>query len=150
VVTFYVPEGRWTHFLTGAVVAGPGWRTQRYGYDSLPLLARPGSIIAVGADQTRPDYDYADGVVFQVFEMAPEAAACCRLHGQDGGLEVDIEVRRNGEILTVHARGARRPWGVQLRNVSQVHAVEGATQRPDPAGVLLLAEAGTERISARL
>ncbi|MFI9612049.1 hypothetical protein ACIHCM_10240 [Streptomyces sp. NPDC052023] len=40
-VEYYVPAGTWTHVLSGDQVQGPGWRRERYGFDSLPLLARP-------------------------------------------------------------------------------------------------------------
>jgi len=33
-------------------------------------LARPNSIIAVGADDRRPDHDFADGITFHVFELS--------------------------------------------------------------------------------
>ncbi|MGQ9596525.1 MAG: hypothetical protein ACUVQY_11435 [Thermoproteota archaeon] len=35
----------------------------KHGYLSLPLMARPNTIIPVGANDKRPDHDYADGAV---------------------------------------------------------------------------------------
>ncbi len=55
-VTFYVPEGRWTSIIDGRIYEGPKWFTETHGLQSLPLLARPNSIIAFGQDD-RPDYD---------------------------------------------------------------------------------------------
>ena len=68
-VDFYLPAGRWTHFLTGRTVEGGRWVRERHDTLSLPLLARPNSIIAVGAIDDRPDYDFVDGVTFHVFEI---------------------------------------------------------------------------------
>lgn len=48
VVDYYLPAGRWTHFLSGEVVEGGGWRRDAYDFFSLPLFARPNSIIPVG------------------------------------------------------------------------------------------------------
>ena len=31
-VAYYVPEGTWTHFLTGATVTGPRWVRERHGF----------------------------------------------------------------------------------------------------------------------
>ena len=56
-VSYYVPPGTWTDLLGGKVAAGPGWVRERHGYDSVPLLARPGSMIPIGARDDRPDYD---------------------------------------------------------------------------------------------
>jgi len=69
-VSYYVPDGTWTHFLTGAEVTGPRWHRERHGFMSLPLLARPGAVIPVGAVDGRPDYDYADGVTLRVYQLA--------------------------------------------------------------------------------
>ena len=69
VVDYYLPEGRWTHFLTGEVVEGGRWLRETHDFTSLPLMARPGTIIPVGANDQRPDYDYADGVTFHVLSL---------------------------------------------------------------------------------
>ena len=34
-VAYYVPAGRWTHFLTGRVIEGPGWQRETHDYLSL-------------------------------------------------------------------------------------------------------------------
>src|SRR5690606_34643285 len=68
-VTYYVPEGTWTHLLDGHQVTGPRWVTERYGFDSLPLLVRPGTVLPVGAGTRSPEYDWADGVTLRLFEV---------------------------------------------------------------------------------
>ncbi len=40
-VSYYVPEGTWTHYLTGRTVTGPRWVRERHAFDSVPLLVRP-------------------------------------------------------------------------------------------------------------
>ena len=74
-VSYYLPAGTWTHFLTGVEVSGPGWITERHGFESVPLLVRPGSVIPVGAVHDRPDYDYADGVTLRLVQPAPGRTA---------------------------------------------------------------------------
>jgi alpha-D-xyloside xylohydrolase len=69
-VAYYVPEGRWTKLLTGETVDGPRWIRERHGFDSLPLLVRPGSVIPIGARDDRPDYSYVDGVTLDVFAFS--------------------------------------------------------------------------------
>ncbi|MBX6768223.1 MAG: alpha-xylosidase, partial [Actinomadura rubrobrunea] len=56
-VAYYVPDGVWTHYLTGEQVRGGRWVRERHGFDSLPLLVRPGAVIPEGAVDDRPDYD---------------------------------------------------------------------------------------------
>ncbi len=59
-VEFYLPEGAWTHLLTGETVQGPGWRREVHGFDSLPLYVRPGALLPLGSDDRRPDGDWLD------------------------------------------------------------------------------------------
>ncbi|CAM5363270.1 Alpha-xylosidase [Streptomyces alboniger] len=61
-VEFYVPEGTWTHLLTGESVQGPGWHRETHGFDSLPLYVRPGAVLPLGADEQRPDGDWLEGL----------------------------------------------------------------------------------------
>ncbi|MDJ1112840.1 alpha-xylosidase [Microbacterium dauci] len=66
-VEFYLPEGTWTHLLTGEEVTGGRWRREHHDVFSLPIYARPGAVIPWGARTDRPDYDYLDGLSLRVF-----------------------------------------------------------------------------------
>ena len=46
-----------------------------HGFDSLPLLVRPGTVLPIGARDDRPDYDYADGVALRLFGTARDRRA---------------------------------------------------------------------------
>jgi alpha-D-xyloside xylohydrolase len=74
-VRYYVPAGRWTRFTRGEVIEGPRWVRETHGFDSVPLLVRPGSAIATGAVDARPDYEYDDGVTLRLFELSDGAQA---------------------------------------------------------------------------
>ena len=67
-VDYYLPVGVWTNILTGERAVGDTWRRENHDFLSLPLMARPNSVIPMGANEERPDYDYADGLELHVFE----------------------------------------------------------------------------------
>lgn len=102
-VEFYVPEGTWTHLLTGETVEGPAFRRETHGFDSLPLYVRPGTLLPLGADDRRPDGDWLqdltlvvtpdtrDGTEITVPDLAGRPAAVYRA-ARDGS-----EVRVTGE-----------------------------------------------------
>ena len=46
-VEYYLPEGVWVNLLTGTTVKGGRWQKETHDYFSLPLMVRPGSIVAV-------------------------------------------------------------------------------------------------------
>ncbi|MEU4688726.1 alpha-xylosidase [Actinoplanes sp. NPDC023714] len=110
-VRYYVPAGRWTHYLTGEVVEGPGWVRETHGFDSVPLLVRPGAVIPVGARTDRPDYDYRDGVTLRLFEN-PAPGTTIRVPGP-AGETTTFTVARDDATLTVTRSGDALPWKVQ-------------------------------------
>lgn len=57
-VTYYVPEGTWTHLISRETVSGPKWVTETHSALSMPILVRPGSELRLGTRDDRPDYDY--------------------------------------------------------------------------------------------
>jgi alpha-D-xyloside xylohydrolase len=137
-VSYYLPPGRWTSLLSGAAVEGGCWRTETHGYMSLPLMVRPHSIIAMGRDETRPDYDYADGVTFHVFEPADGSECTAAVVSPEGREEASLSVLREGRTLTMARQGERKPWSVCLRNVPEVSAVEGGSSERRAEGTLIL------------
>jgi alpha-D-xyloside xylohydrolase len=98
-VSYYVPAGTWTSFLTGEQVTGPRWVTERHGFRSVPLLARPGAVIPVGAVDDRPDYDYADGVTLRLYEI-PDGARVTTVIAPGGQ---EFVTTRAGNVIRVEA-----------------------------------------------
>ncbi|MBD8586077.1 alpha-xylosidase [Frigoribacterium sp. CFBP 8766] len=106
-VEVYLPHGRWTNWFTGEVVEGGSWRTERHGFDTLPLYVREGAVVPVGARDDRPDYDYLDGLTLHVFP------------GPDGVREVTVTDQATAEptVFRVERRGG----------AAEVTGPEGAT-----------------------
>ena len=44
-VEYYLPAGKWTHFIDGRVVEGGRWMDETYDFMSLPLWTREGAVI---------------------------------------------------------------------------------------------------------
>jgi alpha-D-xyloside xylohydrolase len=149
-VTYYLPKGRWTNFITGESVDGGGWRTETHGYMSVPLMARAGSIIAVGRDETRPDYDYGDGVTFHVFEIEEGQTVSKALFDSLGRKECEIRVRYDGSSYAIEARGARKPWQLYLKNVRTVRSVDGGDFHPDAQGTVVRPRNPADALIVRL
>lgn len=142
-VDYYLPAGRWTSFLTGQVVEGGRWVREQHGYLSLPLMARSNSIIAVGANEHRPDYDYADSVTFHVFELQAGVAASARVPTTKGDTALTIQASRAGREVRISVQGESKTWRVLLRGIESVQSVEGGAAQPDPLGTLVMPTAGT-------
>jgi alpha-D-xyloside xylohydrolase len=145
-VTYYAPEGRWTNFLTGEVITGPGWVSETHGFLSLPLLVRPNSVIAVGAHDERPDYDYADGVTLRVYELEDGGQAAAVIPSLKGDVGATFTVKREGRTITVTRQGRSGRWQVLMVGVNSVASVEGGKAESTSRGVMV-APAGDEVIA---
>jgi len=149
-VSYYLPPGRWTSLLDGGVADGGAWRTEKHGYKSLPVMVRPGSIIPVGTEEGRPDYDYADGVVYHLFQPAPGFECSATVVSSEGREEATVAVRRDKDVLTVTKQGARKPWRVCLRSITGVRGAENASLEVVPEGTMVVPAKGAEKITLRL
>ncbi len=149
-VSYYVPGGCWTSLISGQVVQGPGWVRERHGYLSLPLLARPGAIIAVGTNEGRPDYDYADGVTLQAYQLAESRRAEVRIPSPTGEAESIFFVERQGRQVVVNPPASAKPWKLLLAGIEAVDSVENGTPSPTLQGLLVTPASPAGRMVIRL
>lgn len=114
-VEVYLPAGTWTHLLSGEQVTGPAWRTERHGYDSLPLYVREGAVLPLAADDRRPDGDWLEHPTLLVHPQAGAAhARQVTVPGPTGVPAAVFRVRREGGLLRVTADGTERPFTVRV------------------------------------
>ena len=144
-IAYYVPEGTWTHVLTGEPVAGGRWVRERHGFSSVPLLARPGSVIPFGAVDDRPDYDHADGVTLHAYALPDGARVITEIPAANGEVAATFTTARDGDVIRVTAQGAAR-WRLLLPGVTSA-SVEGGTTSDHEHG--LLVEAREDTVTVR-
>ncbi|GAB3965200.1 alpha-xylosidase [Actinoallomurus acanthiterrae] len=141
---YYVPEGTWTHVLTGEPVTGGRWVRERHDFLSVPLLARPGSVVPVGAVEDRPDYDYADGVTLHAYALPDGARVTTEVPDTAGEVAATFTTARDGDAVTVTAQGATN-WRVLLVGVRSGDVQGGTVGRHDQ-GLLVEATGDTVTI----
>lgn len=108
-VDFYLPAGEWTSLLTGNVVSGGSWRTERHAFDSLPLYVRAGAVIVTGDGSRGADYDYLDAPVVRIFT------------GEDG--ERSVSVVSGDRHARFHVDQSPREVRITSRDVAEFSAV---------------------------
>lgn len=137
VVDYYLPAGRWTNFFTGQVVEGGRWVRERHGYLSLPLMVREGAVIPVGADDSHPNYDYAQDIAFHVFGLSEGVETTTIVPDLTGKPALTFHARRDGDLLTLSTDAPSTGWSVLLRGVEAITNFENAEASPVPQGLLL-------------
>lgn len=148
-VSVYLPTGRWTHLYTNQEVTG-GWRKERHDFNSLPLYVRPNSLIAIGNNSQKPDYDYADGTVFHLFVLEDGALAQAVIPAADGSTQFTLSVRREGKQLHVSSTGNARNWSLCLRNIHSVSAATNGSVQSDEMGIIVIPQQGCSELTVSL
>ncbi len=144
--SYYLPKGKWTHLLTGEVIAGGSWNKEKYSYMSLPLFVKENSIIAIGSKDDRPDYDYTENVTFKVYQLQEGEAARSSLvdiHGETKGY---IEAIKKGSQIDIISN-MNIPYSLFLVGMKEVESVSSGTCEKDEAGVRISLSGLEERIT---
>jgi len=136
-VSYYLPAGRWTNFFSGEVIEGGGWQQETHGFMSLPLMARPNSVIPLGECEDRPDYDYGDGVTLQVYQLEDGKTASAVIPSLTGAVAATFTLTRQGRTITVERQGKIKRWQVLLVGIHVVDTVDGGKVENDSRGALV-------------
>jgi len=101
-VDYYLPEGTWTHLLSGEKREGGRWYQEKYDYLSLPLFVRENAVLPMGAHDDRPDYDYAERLELHIFEPQENTTQTIRIPDTRGRTALSVDVTCvGGEVLIV-------------------------------------------------
>ena len=138
-VEYYLPEGKWTHLLSNETKVGGRWMRENYDFFSLPLLARENSIVAIGANDQKPDYDYGKDLTLHVFELSDKA--CTKITDSKGNDMLAVCAKNEGGHVTIHFEGKAENLKVLLRNVQSVSDLNGAAASEHELGTLLAVNA---------
>jgi alpha-D-xyloside xylohydrolase len=129
---------------------GPGWITEHHDNSTLPLLVRPGSVVAIGARSDRADYDFADDVTLRAYELADGAKVAVAVPDMQGGTDSRFEVTRSGGVVVAERSQGSKPWRLMVVGAGGETAVTGGTAESAPEGLLVTAADGSNRIEVTL
>jgi alpha-D-xyloside xylohydrolase len=149
-VSFYLPEGRWTHLFSNTRLDGGRWHKEQHDFTSLPLYVRPNTLLALGSQDQRPDYDYCERPLFQLFELEDGHHAESRLVDQAGVTQFTLRAERHGQQITLQTTGNAPGWRLCLRNVMTLTDVRHAGYQQDERGTMITPETAAESITITL
>lgn len=112
-VQYYLPEGTWYNLITGAEVTGGKWQKETHDYHSLPLMIRPNTVLALGNNGQKPDYDYADGVSLLVSAFDEGAEAKTEIPDLKGETVMTVTAKRVGDEIHLHVEGGNGNYTVK-------------------------------------
>jgi len=113
-VEYYLPEGKWYQLLTQETIEGGKWQKETHGYLTMPLLLRPGSILAVKEGSKRADYDYCDGVKLLVYLPEDGMEAVTDVTDIHGEVKMTVCAKRTGSCVELSVEGQRKDYQVEV------------------------------------
>src|SRR5690606_34254103 len=122
---YYLPAGKWTHLISGEVIEGSKWFTGEYDFFSLPLYVRPNTIVVYGANDTRPDYDFAQDATIAIYQLEDGKSAATTIHNTSGEVEVVVQAMREQNKITIDVAGSGKPFSIRVYDDKQVTAIDG-------------------------
>jgi alpha-D-xyloside xylohydrolase len=100
-VDLYLPDGVWTHLLTGEARQGGRWFHETHDFLSLPLYVRPNTVLALGTDDDRPDTAWSEHAVFRIYALDDGAEAEATVPAGGGAAALTVRVQRRGDTVRV-------------------------------------------------
>ena len=137
IAEYYLPKGTWTDFFTGEEKVGGQWITEKHGYLSIPLMVRANSIVALGAHDDKPDYDYANGAELRVYSLIDGVEASTEIYGMDNKVALTAKAVKNAGEIKISV-DASKAFSIRLVNVKAAGAT-GATMAIDGNDTVLTA-----------
>ncbi|MGI6017312.1 MAG: alpha-xylosidase [Marvinbryantia sp.] len=117
---YYLPEGCWTHLLSGDVKEGGRWYRDTYDYFSLPLFVRENTLLALGANDHRPDYDYAKGMTLRLYQLKNGETAVCEIPDINGNIVNTIMAKRTGNEIDLHLQQTTEEISMEIYTGTQI------------------------------
>lgn len=142
IAEYYLPEGRWTNFLTGEERQGGKWYSEEHGYLSIPLYVKEGSIVAVGAKENGPVYDYAEDVTFQVYAFADGTTKTCAVYNQENEIDTEVTVTKEAGSYKITVKGTKSCKVVLVNETAS--AVTNGTMAAEDNNCVITPEANSE------
>lgn len=144
---YYLPKGIWTNYFTGKEYRGGSWVEEKYDYMSLPLLVRANSILAVGAHEDRPDYDYANNVELRIYALHDGIKVCTNVYDMRQNLDLTIVAKRMGNTINI-AVETQKLYTIRLVNLHAKEAI-GAFLVIEGNDTIVTPDLGTSMIEVK-
>ncbi len=123
-VEYYVPQGKWYNLLTKKTVDGGKWQKETHDYFSLPLLVRPGSILAAGVQTDRPDYDFYEDVRLLIYLPQDHTTAQTEVTDLHGKTVMRVRAEREGREVHVHVDCEKGSYRAEILGEEELQIVE--------------------------
>jgi len=143
---YYLPDGQWTHVLTGETRAGGRWYFDEQDFFSVPLWLRENAVLPLGAEHAEVDYDYGRALQLVCGKLG-DVTRQLEVFDRDAKLVRRFSVEHRDHTLTVASLDGHADFALQLPWASEVVELQGAEAAP-PAAAGIPGPPGGVRVRA--
>ena len=136
IAEYYLPEGKWTNFITGKIYEGGRWIREKHGYLSIPMMVKENSIIPVGAVDNVPNYDYGKDVTLKVFNLLENKEAYLEVVNGNTDVVLKAKALKVNNTITFYVE-AKDNYSILINGEFNIEKVEGAEFKVDKDGIRL-------------
>lgn len=130
-VTYYLPKGRWINFITNKEVQGGTYVEEEHGYLSLPFMMKPGSVIPVGRNNKKPDYDYTRGITYHLNCPNEDMTVVSDLYNVEAQLVSKLEFMFTIGKLTIRCKKRHNDFALLLRGIYDIRVERGSVVKTE-------------------
>lgn len=132
---YYLPQGTWTHFLTGETVEGGSWREEEYDYFSLPLFVRENSLVPIGSNEEEVDYDFSEDLELRLYQLKNGKTAETRVYSGKAEEILFAKAERNDSKISVELSGCKA--NLLLVGIDEVKSVTSGEIKKTESGIMI-------------
>ncbi len=122
---YYLPEGQWTHLISGEAREGGRWYRESYDYFSMPVFVRDNTLLAIGSNEKLPDYDYTKDLELHLYALSDGAETVCRIPDLFGRIVMTAKAARLGDTITFETDCSEKKPVLVIHGMAEVTRVEG-------------------------
>ncbi|WP_130859553.1 alpha-xylosidase [Gracilibacillus phocaeensis] len=124
-VSFYLPEGVWSHLFSGEQLTGGRWIEASFDYWSLPLYVKEGAILPIGACKEQPVYSYEHELTIKIYTLTEGEKSSRVIYNQTGQKIGQISVRNENGQYYIETNGLTGTYDVEMVGYKTITVDEG-------------------------
>jgi len=125
---YYLPDGVWTHLLTGQTRVGGRWYEEKYSFTEAAIFVRGGTALATGSREDRPDYEYAKDVALTLYQLDDGATTSTTIVDERGQSFTATIKRQSSDVRVVWDRPLPSGWSVQVAGEEKQSVAAGKSE----------------------
>ena len=127
VASYYLPAGKWTNIINNKLYdcseSGKWIIEEKHDYMNMPVLAKNNSIIAMGNNNKKCDYEYLDNINYHIFE--PSDYIEIKIYSIENNLVAIVKVKVENNSVRIETTNAPYNWKATLHIKGNIHTLDG-------------------------